>query len=181
MRMTEPGDTTAHDPSFPYLFGRVDDQIRYFDRGAVVNQRNYRIIKTMAILCNVLTTMTIALAFMLPESYRTILSIGALILSTLVLATYQWEEFYNYGARWEKFRLVAEQLRSERWMFLNKVGRYDIADDEARKKAFVQTVEQIIRGTDISYFALMVEPGRRIERRLETLGARSGEDYRASS
>ena len=155
---------------FEYLTRRVDDQIAYFDQGAIRNQKNYRRLKSAAIVCNVLTTMTIALAFTVPEAYKVWMGIGALVLSTVVLATYQWEEFHNYGAKWEKFRLVAEQLRSEKYLFMNRAGRYDIQDEEQRKRLFVEAVEQVIRGTDISYFALMVEPGRRIERRLESLG-----------
>lgn len=155
---------------FEYLSQRVDDQIAYFDKGAIRHQCAYRWLKSIGIICNVLTTMTIALAFTVPDKWRTLMGIIALILSTLVLATYQWEEFYNYGAKWEKFRLVAEQLKSEKQLFLNKAGRYDLENEEERRRLFVESVEQIIRGTDISYFALMVEPGRRIERRLETLG-----------
>jgi hypothetical protein len=161
------------DESFGYLAERVDDQIKYFDQGAMTNQKKYRRLKSAAIVCNVLTTMTIALAFTVPADYKTWMGILALVLSTVVLATYQWEEFHNYGAKWEKFRLVAEQLRSEKCLFVNRAGRYDVQDEDAVKKAFVEAVEQVIRGTDISYFALMVEPGRRIERRLESLGKMS--------
>ncbi|WP_447980718.1 DUF4231 domain-containing protein [Candidatus Nitrospira bockiana] len=41
-----------------------------------------------------------------------------------MLGTYQLEEFQDYWAKWEKFRLVAEQLKSERFMYLNRVGPY---------------------------------------------------------
>jgi len=164
-----------NDESFGYLAERVDNQITYFDQGAIKNHKNYRRLKAAAIVCNVLTTMTIALAFTVPADYKTWMGILALVLSTVVLATYQWEEFHNYGAKWEKFRLVAEQLRSEKFLFVNRAGRYDLQNDDEGKKAFVEAVEQVIRGTDISYFALMVEPGRRIERRLESLGKMSKE------
>ncbi len=142
------------DESFGYLTERVDDQIRYFDQGAIANQKKYRFLKSAAIVCNVLTTMAIALAFTVPAEYKTCMGILALVLSTVVLATYQWEEFHNYGAKWEKFRLVAEQLRSEKCLFVNRAGRYNLNNDDEAKKAFVEAVEQVIRGTDISYFAL---------------------------
>jgi hypothetical protein len=95
------------------------------------------------------------------------MGIIALVLSTIVLATYQWEEFQNYGAKWEKFRLVAEQLKSEKFMFLNSAGRYASQAEQESQKLFVETVEGIIRGTDLSYFSLIVEPGKRIEKRLQ--------------
>jgi hypothetical protein len=150
-----------------YMNDRVDDQLNYFDSSATKNQCAYRRLKLTAISCNVLTTMTIALAFTVPEQYKVYMGILALVLSGVVLATYQFEEFQNYGAKWEKFRLVTEQLKSEKFMFLNQVGHYADPDERKNQKHFVETVESIIRGTDIAYFSLMVEPGKRIEKRLQ--------------
>ena len=130
------------------------------------NQKWYRFLKKIAIVCNILTTMAIAITFTVPEEYKVWMGIGALILSTLVLATYQWEEFANYGAKWEKFRLVAEQLKSEKFLYKNQAGRYSSSNGEIRHRDLVENVEAIIRGTDISYFSLMVDPGRRIDQRL---------------
>lgn len=149
-----------------YIKARLKDQIQYFDQKAMENQKRYRFLKKSAIVCNILTTMVIAIAFTVPEEYKVWMGIGALILSTLVLATYQWEEFANYGAKWEKFRLVAEQLRSEKFLYKNQAGRYSSSDEEMRHRDLVENIETIIRGTDISYFSLMVDPGRRIDQRL---------------
>ena len=150
-----------------YMKNRVDDQLSYFDSNATKNQWRYKQLKRIAIICNILTTMTIALAFTVPEDYKLFMGILALILSTIVLATYQWEEFENFGAKWEKFRLVAEQLKSEKYTFMTKAGRYSSDDNSKNRREFVDRIEGIIRGTDISYFSLMVEPGRRIEKRIE--------------
>ena len=149
-----------------YIKDRIEDQFKYFDQKATENQKWYRFLKKVAIVCNILTTMAIALTFIVPEEYRICMGIVALVLSTLVLATYQWEEFANYGAKWEKFRLVAERLKSEKFLYQNQAGHYAISDEESRHHNLVETVEAIIRGTDISYFSLMVDPGRRIEKRL---------------
>ena len=146
-----------------YLTERVDDQIEYFDSSAVRNQKRYKLFKGAAIVCNVLTTLTIALTFI---PYLKFMSIVALILSTIVLATYQIEEFYNFGAKWEKFRLVAERMKSEKCLFLNDAGTYSSGDEDEKKQAFVEIIEGIIKGTDMSYFSLMIEPGKGIEKRL---------------
>lgn len=150
-----------------YISERVEDQLAYFDSSAMRNQKSYRCLKIVAIACNILTTMTIALAFTVPENYKIAMGILALVLSTIVLATYQIEEFQSYGAKWEKFRLVAEQLKSEKYMFLNRAGHYSTDNSEVAKNLFIETIEGIIRGTDISYFSLMVEPGKRIEKRMQ--------------
>lgn len=153
-----------------YLNDRVEPQLKYFDSNAIKFQKRYKALKRIAIFCNVLTTMSIALAFTVPEAFKLLMGIIALVLSTLVLATYQWEEFQNYGAKWEKYRLVAEQLKSEKYLFLNGAGRYKLINGDQRDICFIETIEGITKGTDLSYFTFMVEPGKRIEKRLQNLG-----------
>ncbi len=157
-----------------YIKTRLDDQLSYFDSSAIRNQKSYKTLKRVQIVCNILTTMTIALAFAVPADYKIAMGILALVLSTVVLATYQWEEFESYGAKWEKFRLVAERLKSEKHMFLNGVGLYSAGDDDRKKSQLIETGERIIQGTDLSYFTLIVEPGKRIEKRLEQQQATDG-------
>ena len=148
-----------------YLTERVDNQIEYFDSKAIKNQKVYKILKVAAIVCNVLTTLAIALALTFMP-YLKFMGIAALVLSTAVLATYQFEEFYNFGAKWEKFRLVAERIKSEKYLFLNSVGAYSSIDTDEKERVFIETIEGIIQGTDMSYFSLMIEPGKGIEKRL---------------
>ncbi len=155
---------------FNYFNERFDGQLKYFDNNSIKYKKFYSRLKKTAIFCNVLTTFIIALAFIVPEFLKVYAGILALTLSTIVLGTYQWEEFQNYGAKWEKFRLVTEQLVSEKYQFLNKAGKYLNLKDSEAKIIFVETIENIIKGTDISYFSLMVEPGKRIEKRLQNLG-----------
>lgn len=147
-----------------YLTERVNNQIEYFDSNAIKNQRWYRRFKGAAIFCNISTTLTIALT-LIPD-LKVPMSIVALVLSMIVLATYQIEDFYNFGAKWEKFRLVAEHMKSEKSLFLNGAGPYSFDDTDERKQVFVEKIESIIQGTDISYSLLMGEPGKGIEKRL---------------
>lgn len=71
-----------------YLADRVDNQLRYFDASAVKNQRAFRRLKAVSIACNVLTTMTIALAFTVLEEYKVFIGMFSLISSTIVFATH---------------------------------------------------------------------------------------------
>lgn len=167
--ITDYDDLSSVDNRISCYLKRVNGQITYFDTNAIKNQERYKFLKSGAIICNILTTMAIALAFTVPDQFKLGMGIVALILSTFVLATYQWEEFHNYGAKWEKFRLVAEQLKSEKSLFLTSSGKYAVEKKEEQLNLLVTTIENIIRGTDISYFSLMVEPGKRIEKRLENI------------
>ena len=148
-----------------YLTERVDDQIEYFDSKAIRNQKVYKRLKGTAIFCNIFTILTIALTLI--PYFKVYMSIVALSLAMIVLATYQIEEFYNFGAKWEKFRLVAEQIKSEKYLFLNGVGTYSSGDTDLKKSLFIEKIEGIIQGTDRSYFSLMIEPGKGIEKRLQ--------------
>lgn len=148
-----------------YLTERVDDQIEYFDSNAIWNQKVYKRLKGTAIFCNIFTILTIALTLI--PYFKVYMSIVALSLAMIVLATYQIEEFYNFGAKWEKFRLVAEQIKSEKYLFLNGVGTYSSGDTDLKKSLFIEKIEGIIQGTDRSYFSLMIEPGKGIEKRLQ--------------
>ena len=150
-----------------YLTERVNDQIKYFDSKAIRSQRLYKWLRGTAIFCNISTTLAIALTFIVPPDLRGYMGITALALSTIVLATYQIEEFYNFGTKWEKFRLVAEYLKSEKYLFLNEVGIYSSGDTDEKKHLFIEIMEGILRGTDMSYFSSMVEPGKGIEKRLQ--------------
>ena len=148
-----------------YLTERVNDQIKYFDSNAIRNQKVYKRLKGTAIFCNIFTILTIALTLI--PYFKVYMSIVALSLAMIVLATYQIEEFYNFGAKWEKFRLVAEQIKSEKYLFLNGVGTYSSGDTDLKKSLFIEKIEGIIQGTDRSYFSLMIEPGKGIEKRLQ--------------
>ena len=85
-----------------YLTDRVDDQIKYFDLNANRNQRIYRFLRMTAISCNVLTALAIAVTFAAPALYKVYVGLAALGLTLIVLATYQIEEFFNFGAKWPK-------------------------------------------------------------------------------
>ena len=150
-----------------YLTDRVDDQIKYFDSNAIRNQRVYKRLKGTAILCNIVTTLTVALTFTVTPYFKVPMGIAALVLSTAVLATYQIEEFGNFGAKWEKFRLVAERIKSEKYKVLNAVGMYSYGGTDEKKRLFIEKIEGIIQGTDISYFSLMIEPGKGVEKNLQ--------------
>ena len=150
-----------------YMTERVDSQVENFDQHARRNQRIYSLLRMTTISCNVLTALAIALTLAAPARYRIYVGLAALVLSMIVLATHQIQEFYKFGAKWEKFRSVAEQIKSEKFLFLNDAGTYRAGDTDSKKRAFIESVEGIIQGTDKSYFALMIEPDEESETHLQ--------------
>lgn len=150
-----------------YMSDRVDSQVENFEQHARRNQKIYGILRMTTITCNVLTALAIALTLAAPARYRIYVGLAALVLSMIVLATHQIQEFYKFGAKWEKFRTVAEQIKSEKFLFLNDAGTYRAGDADSKKRAFIESVEGIIQGTDKSYFALMIEPGEENETQMQ--------------
>ena len=79
----------------------------------------------------------------------------AVVASIAVLGTYQIEEFQNYGAQWQKFRLLAERLSSEKMLYLAECGHYGDLDAKDRYRKLVETVENILSENDAAYFSFM--------------------------
>ena len=150
-----------------YMTERVDSQVEQFDQHARRNQRIFSFLRMTTITCNVLTALAVSLTLAAPARYKIYMGLGALVLSMIVLATHQIQEFYKFGAKWEKFRTVAEQIKSEKFLFLNDAGAYRAGDADSKKRAFIESVEGIIQGTDKSYFALMIEPDEENETQLQ--------------
>ena len=108
-----------------------------------------------------LTPVAIFVLILTPAKYRDLLSLIPLLLSTIAVGSYQWEELHNYGAQWAKFRLVAERLKGNKEIFVQAVGAYTNLDPEHARRLFIETCEGLIEGTDVNYFVLMVDPLRR--------------------
>lgn len=151
-----------------YIENRWRDQFDYFDTNAQKNKALYLTLKRVGLICGALTPICIFALLLIPDAYRNVASVVPMFLSSLVLGFYQWEEVHSYAAKWEKFRLVAERLKGELHLCQTRSAQYSELDEHGRVQRFVETIEATIRGTDINFFTLMVEPGRRIEKRLES-------------
>jgi hypothetical protein len=108
-----------------------------------------------------LTPIAIFVLILIPANHRDLVSLVPLLLSTIAVGSYQWEELHNYGAQWAKFRLVAERLKGHKELFVQSAGPYAALTPEVAQRRFVEFCEGLIEGTDINYFVLMVDPLRR--------------------
>ena len=139
---------------------RFEDQLRYFESKSSFNQRKYLLMRKLMLIASWLTPLAIFTQFIIPLKDRDYWAFIPIILSTVAVGTYQWEEVHNYGSQWSKFRLVAENLKHQRVYFESQSGPFrELTADEA-KKTFVEIVEKIVEGTDINYFTLMIDPHR---------------------
>jgi hypothetical protein len=144
-----------------YLDRRWKEQSDYFESKAKTNQSRFMLLRRAMLISSWLTPIAIFILILVPATYRDLLSLIPLLLSTIAVGTYQWEELHNYGAQWAKFRLVAERLKGQKELFLQSAGPYSTLTAEEARLRLVQFCEGLIEGTDINYFVLMVDPLRR--------------------
>ena len=143
---------------FKYVTERFKPQLTYFESKASFNQGRYLLMRRMKLIASLLTPIFIFIQSLMPKDWREIWSILPMVLSTIAVGTYQWEELNNYGSQWSKFRLVAENLKHQLVYFENNTGPYLALTDDCAKRTFIEVTEKIIEGTDINYFTLMVDP-----------------------
>ncbi len=144
-----------------YLEQRWKEQCDYFERKASFNQRRFLLMRRTMLVTSWLTPIAIFVLVLIPSQHHDLFSILPLVLSTIAIGSYQWEEVHNYGAQWAKFRLVAERLKGHRELFLQHAGPYHGLQEEQASARFIEFCEGLIEGTDVNYFVLMVDPLRR--------------------
>ena len=153
------------DAASAYLNGRWKDQCDYFELKAKTNQTKYLRTRQLTLFSSWLTPIAIfgsVLIQTIPNGglWGHLYDFIPLLLSTVAIGSYQWEELHNYGPQWAKFRLVAERLKNHKQLFELRAGMYRDMDDQEALKRFVEYCEGLIEGTDVNYFILMVDPRR---------------------
>lgn len=140
-----------------YLSARWLDQVRWLDAKAVECQRRYYRTRRSILVCSALVPVVLAAA----EGYAP-LRIAAGGLSLVVTLAAGWEAFFRYGDRWRHYRAIAERLRREGWLYIERSGPYADYPSHARAHAaFVLNAEQIL-ADDVEQFVARIaaEPQR---------------------
>ena len=140
-----------------YLSARWLDQVRWLDGKAVECQRRYYRTRRSILVCSALVPVLLGAA----EGYAS-LRIAAGGLSLVVTLAAGWEAFFRYGDRWRHYRAIAERLRREGWLYIERSGPYADYPSHARAHAaFVLNAEQIL-ADDVEQFVsrIAAEPQR---------------------
>ncbi len=119
-----------------YIKERVDDQIGWYDKKGMHNQRWYKVLRALETFLSLTTPFLAAFASTFSWAKIVIGAVGlgiAAIASTLNL--------YKFQENWIEYRSTTEALRHEKYLYLTKSGPYNI---ECPFNVFVERIESLI-------------------------------------
>ena len=113
-------------------YQRLEEQILWYDRKSITNQRWYRGLKLLEIACA-------ALIAAIAPSYP----IAASVMGVVIVILEGIQHLFQYNHNWATYRSTCEALKHEKYLFLGLSGPYDLPEDEARK-LLVERTEGLI-------------------------------------
>ena len=118
-----------------YLKERYEDQINWYDKKSIWNQKLYRYFQWSIIILAAITPVLVAIKC---ETTRWLaVIIAALVaIGTSILKTFKYQE------NWINYRTTCETLRKEIHFYKARLGDY--RDPEDREALFVERVESLI-------------------------------------
>jgi len=129
-----------------YLRDRVDDQMNWYDKKAVFNQKRYKNLKLLEIIVSVSLPFFTGL---IAEGTKIDWKIVVGIMGVLVAGIEGVLSFQKYQENWLTYRTTAEQLKREKLLFQASAGHYRKSQDFP---LFVLRCEQIMGKENASWF-----------------------------
>lgn len=118
-----------------YLEKRVENQIKWYDKKSLFNQRQYKLFSKLQIILSASIPILVYLNDM--GSMDIFISVvgASITIATSVMS------ICKYFENWINYRTATENLKNEKYSFLTKTGVYFKED---RFNVFVQNVENLI-------------------------------------
>lgn len=117
-----PTSTTAPDPGTDPIFGRLEDQIDWYDRKSRSAQRKFKRIKVIEILAAAAIPFLAAVGF----NQEKLVTAGLGVLITILEGLLHLNQ---YQQNWTTYRSTCEALKHEKFVYLAKAGPYANAPD----------------------------------------------------
>jgi hypothetical protein len=140
-----------------YLKERLDDQINWYDRKSIKNQRTYKVLQLVLIVSAAsIPFISGYVSDKLPVLNLLLGAIGVLITAiTGILSLYKFQE------NWISYRTTCETLRHEKFLFLTKTDLYNGTD---ALNLLVQRVESLISKENSNWFEIMDKKNNKEQR-----------------
>lgn len=130
-----------------YISNRLDDQINWYSGKSSWNQKKYKSFRISEIAISVLIPVLTPFA----DSYSWIKIILALA-GASVAAIIGIQGLYNFHENWIEYRMVAEVLKHEKYLYYTSTGEYSATDEPF--KLLVSRVESVISHENINWSQL---------------------------
>ena len=139
-----------------YLRERWLDQLLWFERKAVQNQRRYYTLRLLTIVGGVIVPTIVSLNVLTDEGAEALawVTFGVSLVVALAAAL---EGFFRYGERWRTYRRTAESLKAHGWQYFELTGPYALAGHAAAFGPFTRHVETLVQQDLETYLAAMAE------------------------
>ncbi|MBN2131802.1 MAG: DUF4231 domain-containing protein [Sedimentisphaerales bacterium] len=118
-----------------YLSERYEDQINWYDKKSIWNQKLYRYFQWSVIVLAAVTPVLVAIA---PDTNRW----PAVIVATLVAIGTGGLKTFKYQENWINYRTTCETLKKE--IHFYRAGLGDYRESEDREALFIERVESLI-------------------------------------
>lgn len=119
------GEITMSMSAEDYLQTRVDDQIDWYDRKSINNQRQFKRLQLVAIIFGATIPLLTAISF---REWETLIRFVIALLGSAIAIVTGLVSLNRYQENWVKYRSCAEALRREKYHFLTRTGGYDDAN-----------------------------------------------------
>ena len=118
-----------------YLKGRYEDQIDWYDKKSIWNQKLYRYFQWSVIILAAITPVLVAIGY---EATRwpTVIIAALVAIGISILKTFKYQE------NWINYRTTCETLKKE--IHFYRAGLGDYRESEDREALFIERVESLI-------------------------------------
>ena len=121
-----------------YLEQRLDDQINWYDKKSAANQAAYKRLRLIEIIAAASIPL---LAGYIQKSDYVALTIGVIGVVVAILAGIV--SLYRFQENWNEYRVVAESLKQEKYLYLARAEPYD---GDQPFESLVLRVEALLKG-----------------------------------
>lgn len=131
-----------------YIEERYEDQINWYDKKSIWNQKMYRRFQWAVIVLSAITPVLVAIVAIRPEAKET--SWFAVAISALVAIGTTGLKTFKYQENWISYRTTCETMRKE--IHFYKAGVSDYKNTEDPEALFVERVEALISRENTMWF-----------------------------
>lgn len=143
--LPDPPQQEAATPAEKVTLSRLEDQIEWYAARSRTNQKRFKVLKAI----------TIVSAAVIPVFTTSGVTYGAQIaaaLGVLIVVVEGLQQLNQYQPNWTSYRLTAEALKHEKFLYFAKAGPYASAPNPGAELA--ERVESLISQEELKWMSM---------------------------